>query len=268
VFEHEVVHIVVAPPPTLEEELVNKVAVIVAKSLYETRLHLTGKIPKIIANYADMQIAESAARRLRELGLVVIVCADSELRKPSQIYRAHNLKFEEPAVVFRDRSGQARRMEPSEVLLIISGRMQTCTGTEVTTTVRKLNVAATVILGGIPVSKKVKEKTTNRSFQTESFARLYGRMSPETAVQLLQHDFDYSFLGVEMVSSSVANFSNTVRKIRVAFSEAIFDDRLAEPFGADMRSAIPEDDIDMYCKFIYWYHQAAGNLGSSARPQI
>ena len=263
--EYEVVHVAIAPPPMVEEELVKKVAAIVAKNLYETRLRLTGKIPKIIANYADMQMAESTARSLRELGLVVVVCTDSELRKPSQIYRAHTLKFDGQAVMFWDRSGQARRMESSQVFLIISGRMQICTETEVTTTVKKLNVAATLLLGGgiIPIPKKVKEKTMNKSFQNESFVRFYGRTSPESVVELLQHDFDYSFLGAEMVASSVANFSTTVKKIRGALPEAIFDDRLVKPFGADMSSAIPQDDIEMNCKLVYWYHQAVSNLGSS-----
>jgi hypothetical protein len=260
---HEVVHVAVAPPPMLEEELVNKVAAIVSKNLYETRLRLKGKIPKIIANYADMQMAESAANSLRELGLVAIVCADSELGKPSQIYRAHALKFDEQAITFWDRSGQARRMGSSEVFLIISGRTQIYTETEVTTTVKKLNVTATLVLGGFPIPKNVKEKTTKKSFQTESFARLYGRMSPEHVVELLQHDFDYSFLGAEMASSSAANFSATVEKIRDALPGVIFDDRLVEPFGADIRSVIPQDDIDMNCKLIYWYHQAVSIRGSS-----
>jgi hypothetical protein len=261
--EYEMVHVVIAPPPMLEEELINKVAAIVAKTLYETRLRLTGKIPKIVANYADMQMAESTARSLRELGLVVVVCADSELRKSSQIYRAHTLKFDEQAIMFWGRSGQTRRVEPSEVFLIISGRVQTCTETEVTTTVKKLNVAATLLTGGIPILKKVKEKTMNKSFQTESFARLYGRTSPEPVVELLQHGFDYSFLGVEMASSSAANFSTTVKKIRDAFPEAIFDDRLVKPFGADTRSAIPQDDIEMNCKLIYLCHQTMSNFGLS-----
>ena len=263
--EYEVVHVAVAPPPLLEEELVKKVADIVAKNLYETRLRLTGKIPRIIANYADMQMVESTARSLRELGLVVFVFTDSELRKPSQIYRAHTLKFDEQAVMFWDRSGQARRMEPSDVSLIISGRMQICTETEVTTTVKKLNVAATLLTGGIPIMKTVKAKATNKSFQTESFVRFYGRTSPESVVELLQHDFDYSFLGAEMVSSSVANFSNTVNRIRGALPEAIFDDRLVKPFGADMSSAIPKDDIEMSCKLIYWYYQALSGLGTSVQ---
>ena len=139
--EYEVVHVAIAPPAMLEEELVKKVAAIIAKNPYETRLRLTGRIPKIIANYDTMQTAESAARSLRELGLVVIVCTDSELRKYSPRYKAHTLKFEEGAVLFWDRSGQTRRIESSDAFLIINGRMQTCTETEVTKTVRKLNVA-------------------------------------------------------------------------------------------------------------------------------
>ncbi|MBM4446133.1 MAG: hypothetical protein FJ023_02110 [Chloroflexi bacterium] len=259
--EHEVVHVAIAPPATLEEELVKKVAAIVAKNPYETRLRLTGKIPKIIASYDTMQMAESIARSLRELGLVAIVCTDSELRKSSQRYKAHTLKFEEQAVIFLDRSGQARRMESRESFLILNGRIQTYTETEVTKTVRKLNITATVLTGGIPIRRKVKEKTTTTSYQSDSFVRLYGRLSPEPFVEIPQHGFDYSFLGVEMVSSSTANFSTTIRKIRDALPQAIFDDRLVAPFGSDMHSTVPQENIDMNCKLIYWYHQAVSDLG-------
>jgi hypothetical protein len=266
--EHEVVHVAIAPPATLEEELVNKVAAIVAKNLYETRLRLTGKIPKIIANYDNMQMAESTARSLRELGLVAIVCTDSELRKSPQIYKAHMLKLEEQAALFWDKSGQTRRIEPRSVFLIINGRMQTYTETEVTKTVRKLNILATVLTGGIPIRSKVKEKTTTTSYQSDSFVRLYGLLSPEPLVELPQHGFDYSFLGTEMASSSTANFNTTVTKIKNTFPQAIFDDRLVAPFGSDMHSSVPQENIEVNCKLIYWYHQAVSNLGSSVQPQI
>ena len=239
-----------------------------ANNLYETRLRLTGKIPKIIANYYNRQMAESTARSLRELGLMTIVCTDSELRKSPQIYRAHTLKLEEPAMLFWDRSGQTRRMESGEVFLIIKGRMQIYTETEVTRTIKKLNITATVLLGGIPIGKKVKEKTTQTAVQTEGFIRLYNRVSPEPVIEIPQHDFDYSFLGAEMTSSSVANLNTTATKIRNTFPQAIFDDRLVEPFAADKHSAISKDNIELNCKLIYWYHQTASNLSSSAQPQI
>jgi hypothetical protein len=261
---YEVVHVAVAPPFTLEEELIEKVGAVIGKNLYETRLRLTGKIPKIIANYDTMQRAELAAKSLRELGLVVIVFSDSELRKPPQVYKAHSLKLEEQAIMFCDRSGQARRMEAREAFLILSGRMQTYTEAEVTKTTRKLNVTATLLTGGIPITKKVKEKTISKSYQTESFVRLYDRTSPEPAAEIPQHDFDYSFLGPEMVSSAAANFNIAIRKIREAFPQAIFDDRLTEPFGADVSASIAQENIEANCKLIYWYHQAVSGAHSKA----
>ena len=254
--EQEVVHVAVAPPASIDDELVEKVAASVAKSSYEARLRLTGKIPRVIANYGNMQTAESTARSLRELGLVAIVCTDSELRSPSQIYRAHAIKFEEQAAILSNRSGQTRRVDAGQMFLILSGRMQIETQTEITKTKRKLNVTATLLMGGIPVRKKVKEKVTHTSYQTDSFIRLYGKASPEIAVEILHKEFDYSFLGDEMTSSSATNFSVAVRKIREAFPQAIFDDRLMEPFGADVHSALAQDNIDMNCKLIYWYHKA------------
>lgn len=263
---HEVVHVATAPPAVLDEELVKAVAAIVNKSLYETRLRLTGKIPKIIANYDTMLKAELTAKSLKGLGLVVIVFSDSELRKSPQIFKAHSLKFEEPAIMFCDRSGQAKRMEASEAFLILSGRMQTYAETEVTKTVRKLDVTATLLTGGIPVTKKVEKKTTKTSYQTESFVRLYDRVSMGSVVEILQHDFGYSFLGVEMASSAVANFGIAIRKIREAFPQAIFDDRLIEPLRANVPAATAQDNIEASCKLIYWYHQAVSGLGSSAQP--
>jgi hypothetical protein len=265
---YDVVHVAVAPPAALEEELVKKVAAVVGKNLYETRLRLVGKIPKIIANYDTIQQAESTAQSLRGLGLVVIVFSDSELRKLWQIFKARNLKFEEQAITFCDRSGQARRMEAREAFLILSARMQAYTDTEVTKTTRKLNVTATLLTGGIPIIKKVKTKTTTRSFQTESFIRLYGRTSPEPAVEIRQHDFDYSFLGPEMISSATANFSIAIRKIREAFPQAIFDDSLIEPFGANMPATMVQDAIEDNCKLIYWYHRAVSSPGPPMQPQI
>jgi len=254
--EHEVVHVAIAPPAAIDEELVKKVSAIVATNLYETRLRLAGKIPKLIAHYDNMQIAESTARSLKELGLVAIVCTDSELRKSPQIYRAHTLKLEEQAVLFSDRGGQTMRMESGEIFLVLRGRMQTYIEKEVTRTTKKLNITATVLMGGIPIRKKVKEKTVERSVQTEGFMRFYYRVSPEPVIEILQHDFDYSFLGAEMASSSMANLNTAVAKVKNAFPQAIFDDRLVAPFGADAHSAVSKENIEMHCKLIYWYHQA------------
>lgn len=265
--ENEVVHVAIAPPATFNEEFVEKVAAVVGKTPYETRLRLTGKIPKIIANCDTIQKAESTAQNLKELGLVVILFTESELNKPWQIFKARSLKFEGQAITFFDRNGETRRIESSEAFLILSARMQAYTDTNVVQTKRKLNVTATLLTGGIPIMKKVKEKTTTRSYQTESFVRLYGRTSPELAVQIRQHEFDYSFLETEMASSGAANFTIAIRKIREAFPQAIFDDSLVEPFGANIPATMVQENIEANCKVIYWYRRAVSSAGASVQVQ-
>jgi hypothetical protein len=260
--EYDVVHVAVAAPAVLDEGLVKKVSEIIGKNLYETRLRLTGRIPKIIANYNTMQLAESTAQSLRGLGLVVIVFGDSELRKPWQTFKSRRLKLEEPAITFYDRNGQAKRMEATEAFLILSGKMEAYTEKETTKTVKKLNVPLTLLSGGIPITKNVKEKTVSKSFQKEKFLRLYGRTSPELAIEIMQLDFDYSFLGTEMVSSAAANFLTATGKIRETFPRAIFDDRLMEPLGANIPAMMEQDNIDSSCKLIYWYHQAVSKAGA------
>jgi hypothetical protein len=258
------VHVAIAPPDTLGANLTKKVAAIVDQDLYETRLLLAGKIPKIIAHYGTMQMAESTAQSLRALGLVTIVCKDSELRKASQAYRAHTLKFEERAVLSCDKNGQARQMESRNAFLITNGKMQSYTETELTRTRMKFSLPATVLTGGIPIWRRVNEKVSDKSLQAECFVRLYDRTSPEPSVEIFQYDLDYSFLGAKMASSSLANFSTIVTKIRDTFPQAVFDDRLIEPFGVNMPSPMPWDDIEINCKLIYLYHQAVASLGPSA----
>lgn len=261
---YEIVHVAIAPPHTLEANLIKKVAAIVDKDLYGTRLLLAGKIPRVIAHYDTVQMAELTAQSLRALGLVAIVCKDSELRRPStQKYRAHILKFEERAVQFWDKSGQARRIESRNAFLIINGRTQNYTETELTRTRMKFSLPATVLTGGIPIWRRVREKTKDKSVQNECFLRLYDRMSTEPSVEILQYDLDYSFLGVEMASTSLANFSTIITKIRDTFPQAVFDDRLIEPFAVDIPFTAPRDTIEINCKLIYLYHQAISDLGSS-----
>jgi len=98
--ENNIVHVAIAPLDVLEANLIKKVATIINKDLYGTRLLLAGKIPKIIAHYQSIHTAESIARSLKELGIVAIVCKNSELRKTSQSFRAHTLEFREGEVLF------------------------------------------------------------------------------------------------------------------------------------------------------------------------
>ena len=262
VAESEIIHVAVAPPPLLDEELVRKVADVIGKNSYETRLRLTGKIPKIIANYDTRQQTELAAQNLRRLGLVVILFTDSELRQPWPIQKMRSLKLDEGAVTFYDRLGQAKRLEANQVFLILHARLAAYVEKESVKIVRKINLTATILTGGIPVTKKVKQKTISRESQIESFVRIYSREPGEPVLEIRQQNFDYSFLGPEMISSAAGNFIVSVKKIREALPQAIFDNRLTEPFGADSPAVMEQDSIEAMCKMLYWYYEAAANAST------
>jgi hypothetical protein len=93
--------------------------------------------------------------------------------------------------------------------------------------------------------------------------RFYDRESSEPIVEILQYEFDYSFLGVKIALSSLANFNALVTKIREISPQAIFDDRLTELFKADVPFSTPWENVDINCKLIYLHHQAVSKLGSS-----
>jgi hypothetical protein len=257
---YEVIHVAIAPPSMLEADLVEKVTAIVNRDRYGTRLLLAGQLPRIIAHCQGMQVAESMAQRLRDLGLLVIVCEDSELHKPLQSFQAYTMEFREGEVVFWNKGGHERRMESSDVFLIIKGRKHTYIEEEKTNTKMKFSLPATVLTGGIPIWRKVREQTRDTSLRSEYFLRLYDRESPETSVEILQEHMNYSFLGEMMAFSSLANFNILAAKLREVFPQAIFDDRPTKSPEMNVSPVKGQDELETKLRLIYLCHVAQSGL--------
>jgi hypothetical protein len=253
--DDEEMYIAVAPVADPDAGLVQNVAAIISRGPYDTRLLLAGEIPKIITHCRGQQPAESIVRNIRELGLVAVAGKDSELRRFPQPFRAQTLGFGEKEVLFRDSAGGEKRVMEKNVFLILVGRVETSVVVETTRTRTKFSLGRTLLMGGIPMWRRVDEKSTNRSVQTEYFARLYGRKSPDPTVEIVQHNMNYSFLGAELDMSSFTNFGTVVRRLREVFPSAIFDDRLARPSALTASSS--REDIEINCRLIYLFHEPA-----------
>lgn len=249
--DDEVVHIAVAPPAHSDEKLVSSVAAVIGKSPTYTRLLLAGELPRIIARADSPPAAEATIKTLRQLGLVALACPDAELRQLPPIFAAQTLEFGKKAVIFRDSAGAEKKMAGDDVFLILSGRVESSVEVETTRTRGKFSWGRTLILGGIPAWKKVKETTTEKSSQTEDFARLYSSKSAEPAVDLWQYNLNYSFLGAERGATSAMNFSTLVRRLREVFPQAIFDNRLAKPLALTTTSSW--QDVELNCRLIYLF---------------
>ena len=151
-------------------------------------------------------------------------------------------------------------MESIDAFLILTGTMETHEDREVARTRMKLNLPATLLIGGIPVLRRVTEKATETSIQAERFVRVYDKKSSDSNVEIRQYDFDYSCLGPKIAPSSLANFSTLVARIRDAFQQAVFYDRLTGNFGIDLPSTTLWGKIDIICKLIYLFDQSSRSL--------
>ncbi len=260
--EQEVVHVAILPPDTLDADLVGKVAAIVNKGIYDTRLLLAGGFPKIVAHCQSLQAAESIAQSLRDVGLVAIICRDTELRKRSQVFSAHTLEFGTGEVLFRDKDGQVVSKKASDVSLILRGRRQTQIETEATTTRMKFSLGATALMGGIPIWRRVRDKNMDTSFETEFFARLYDWKPAEPCVEILQHAVNYSFVGEQMAVSSLTNFNTVVEKLKDVFPQAAFDNSLEKTLQTAVPSTSVQEKLEIDCKLIYLCRLAAHGLST------
>ena len=134
-----VVYLALVPLVAPETGVITEVATIIGKEPYGTRLLLAGKVPKIVAHYEGKQTAESVAQRLRDLGLVPLLCTESELCRSSEGFIPHTLEVGQGYVLFYDRGGQTREMKSREVFLIIKGRKETYVPKEKTEVTRKFS---------------------------------------------------------------------------------------------------------------------------------
>jgi hypothetical protein len=258
----DVAYVAVAPRGVPGEDLVERVAAIINKDLFGTRALLTGKIPRVVAYYPDLQAAEPIAQRLRSLGLVTLVCLHSELRKPAlNRFRAHTLRLSEPEAVFWDRAHQVKVVDPKSLSLILRGTARIQTEKEATRTRTSLNMTATIMTGGIPVVRKVQETTKTSSIQTEDFVRIYDWTSVEPIVEIFQYDFDYSSLEEKKRLSSLENMNVISTELRKKYPLAIFDNRLTEHFGVDVPFPTPGEEIEINCRLICLYHRAMSAVG-------
>jgi hypothetical protein len=257
--EEEIVHIAIAPPAKTDENLAYNVSTIINKRPYDTRLLLAGEIPKIIARYNGVEAAEAVINKLGDLGLVAIILRDSDLHQSPTCFKVHTLEFREKEILFRNRAGHEQKIDENNISLILEGRVHSTQDIETIKIKKKLSVVGTLLTGGIPVSRKVEEKTITQSSQIEYYIRLYKKNSTDTCIDMLQHDMDYSFLGVQRAVTAAINFSTVVQKLRETFPLAIFDNRMVKPFAVNEYANNIWEDIEINCKLIYLFHVITAN---------
>lgn len=242
-------HIVINPPGSIAPELVNHVSEVLGKDPFGVRMLLSGKLPKIAANFDSEEKAKSIAVSLSTCGVTAFTVNDQDLQqsnRPVTKIVANSLKISNGQLIFISRSGAETVVEQGELFLILHGRMRIPTSFKETRTSVKFNLPATIITGGIPVWRKSEETVETTSSQIESFVKLYGHHSLEPLIEIFESSFDFSFLGNKIFPSTIKNFGLTVKELKQVFAGSFFDNRLAE-----YTPVMQDVEIKTVCRLIY-----------------
>jgi len=235
------------------EGMVSGVARLLKKDLYETGMLLAGKIPKILARLHNLQSAEQMAFELEALGLTAFVVAENELYKPASYFRAGKISFRDGTASFEGRTGRSRKLDTSDIFLILKGRLFKRHEIDVEKTSHKINISGT-LLTGIPLIKKVTTTDKEIAIETGVFLRIYKKDSMDPEVEMLQNEIDYSFLGPRMAATTQGNFNLLAKRLLEAFPAALFNDRLMEEGKIDLSPLAPVDISVANCRLMHLYY--------------
>jgi len=252
--DQKIVHVAINPPESIDTNVVKAVATILNREIYEVRLLLSGRIPKLVAHFHNSEAASIIAASLSSLGLLSFTVEDAELHVPvtSGIeFIAHSLQLENGQVKFLARNGTEKIITANKLFLILYGKMSMPITTMDKNVKMKINVPATLIAGGIPILRKSEENVEKLSYQTEYFVRLYGPVLSEPLIEVFESGFDYSFLEMKISPSSSENLKQLVLELKMKFPNAIIDSRLIE--GAPI---LQGSETENACKLIFLYHRA------------
>lgn len=253
---HDIFHVIITSPSAVDLELTEQVASVLELEPYIIRPLLSATLPKVVAQYPTRQLADSTVQRLKALGFMAFVCLDSELHKPPVLpFTAYNLQQDTKEITFLDISRRKLSIKETDVFLILTAIKTNKTTEKATSPKMKFSLAGTVLTGGIPVWRKVKEETQQVSIHQEGLIRIYKSVSFDPIVEIVQTRFNYSFLGTKITLSSSTNLSATVIELKNQFPHAAFDDRLSKNISTG-------EQFEIDCRLIFLYYQHLNNLNT------
>jgi hypothetical protein len=254
--ENDLLNIALAPASKINDELAQKLATILNLDIYRSRALLNSKIPKIISRQTDLLKAEEILNRINSLGLAAFSYKNSVLKQSLHSFKANSIEFGDSYIIFKDKTSQLFRLEKKNVFLILKANIKSSMEKEIVNKIKKLDITATLLTGGIPISKTKNEKTKEITTENECFLRIFENISMDFCVEIRQHGFNYSFLGTNISPSSVNNFNLLAQRLQNFFPQAVFDDKLKESTSISNSFNSPYENFDINCKLIYLYYKA------------
>lgn len=198
--------------------------------VFEARQRMAGGGPVVIAKFADPQQAETLAARLKQGGVPTLLIDTEALRARAKPFRVRQFRLDDTTLYMETAAGENEKLPYAEISLMLAAT--TVVGqSESTTTVteRKFSLGKTMMAGGIPMTKKVKQQLTLRSEERDEVLCLHVAGRP--SILFCRGALNYAGLGAAMQLSRELNFTHLKTELSRRAPQALVDNRLLKRAG-------------------------------------
>ena len=206
-------------------EAAQTVAAALGKQVFDVRQRMTGGGPAVIASFAEAQRATIVAERLQQGNVPVLVIDTDKPNSKAAPLQIRQFRLTETALQIEDVNGRSEQLPYGEISLMLPAI--TLVGQSVkktATTERKFSLGKTLMAGGIPMTKKVKQEVSIQSEERDEL--LWLQASGRLPLLFFRGTLDYTGLGAAMQMSRTLNFAHLKTELARRAPQALVDDRL------------------------------------------
>ena len=231
-----------------EEALVAKtIADMLGTVVFEARQKISGGGPAVLASFADPQQAQALAANLSREGVPALLIDSAVVRSRNLTFYVHRFVPGPQTLLVESPDGTSSVIDYAAIdLLLVATGSSGQTQTTSTVTERKFSLGKTLLSGGIPMTKKVKQEVTVKVEERDETLWLYAR--GREPVIFGRSAMNYNGLGDAMQFTRDLNFAYLKNELRRRAPQAVYDDRLLKR-PALVRllgpALSPETDLDL-----------------------
>jgi hypothetical protein len=196
------------------------------KTPYEIKARLSDPEggPAVVARYGEIEPAWACAGRLRANNLLPILVTPEDVETDARRFLVRGFELGPQALTVTSRRGETAEISYRDLQLFLRG-VRVDEQTEIKTTEqRKFSMTRALVTQGLMMTKTVRKTAKVTSASREEFFHLYAAGRPPLAFRA--GALDYRSFGGALQPSVQANFTVLVERMRQAFPDARYSERL------------------------------------------
>lgn len=209
--------------------LVQMLAATLGITAFEARQRMVGGGPAVVASFADPGQARALAGRLGQGGLTALVIDAAAVHGGGGRFNVRRFQLGARSLCIEAADGRSAEIPYGEIDLLLAGTGISGQTETVKVTERKLSLGATIMSGGIPVTRKVERREEVTTEQRTKLLYLYAGSRPQ--IVFSQSGMTYDGLGSAMKMSRELNFAFLTAELHRLAPGARCDDRLINRAG-------------------------------------